>query len=631
MNFFSKLNCFTSAICIFLCSFFFTLESASAQTWVVQNSGTTADLLGVFFIDVNNGWAVGGYWDQGILHSTIVHTINGGNTWQLQNSNANAFLYGVTFADQNQGWACGVDGVMLHTTNGGSTWVVQNPGTEYTLMDVTCVSPNEAWAVGQYATILHTTDSGNTWTPQVHPLGGSTLGPRKVVFHGPNLGWAFGEYYTVFRTTNGGQQWTYPGILTSRQIMGGDFADDNYGWAVGSEYNGNQSRPSLILRTTNGGQSWSPQSNAIVNGYAMDAAAIDSSNAWIAGYTGIFRTTNGGATWVNQQPAGSRRNFAICRIGNHNAWAVGELGTIRCYRRNTPVVRGSVTLVSSGPPDWNYRLNWISGSISRFAFTNVCPGTIGSVTGDAARFGWRATNYSDSIVFTTSSPLAVGNLSGFHLIHPTCSDFVTWNAGDSSGVVDGPLPIELTGFEALAINEGIRLRFELASETNNDHFEIWRGTSSSGVFTLLAEIPSRGNSSSEQSYEFTDHTVIADHTYWYFLADVDVNGNRTEHRALMASATANGSSAIVSDFSLSAYPNPFNPNTIISFSLPETHMVRLSMYNVSGRIVRELAHSTFAAGSHQIVFDGSDLPTGVYVARISIGEYERSAKLLLIK
>jgi photosystem II stability/assembly factor-like uncharacterized protein len=110
------------------------------------------------------------------------------------------------------------------------------------------------------------------------------------------LGWVISERWTVSRTTNGGQLWTYPGILTSGQLMGGGFADDNHGWALGSEYYGNPSQPSLILHTTNGGQSWTSQSTALVRSYMMDAAVIDFNNAWIAGYTGIFRTTNGGAS-----------------------------------------------------------------------------------------------------------------------------------------------------------------------------------------------------------------------------------------------------------------------------------------------------------------------------------------------
>ena len=631
MSFFSKFNRLLSVVSVSLCSLLFVFESASAQTWLPQNSGMTGDLLGVFFLDENNGWAVGGYWDnQDILHSVILHTNNGGNIWQEQSTNANSYLFGITFADLNNGWACGWYGVMLHTTDGGINWITQLPGTEYSLMDVTCVSQTEAWAVGQYATILHTLDRGLTWIPQVHPLGGSTIGPRKIVFRGRNLGWAFGEYYTVFNTKNGGWQWTYPGILTSGQIMGGDFADDDNGWAVGSEYNGDRRQPSLILHTTDGGANWRSQSNAVVNGYMMDAAAIDANNAWIAGYTGIFRTTNAGATWINQ-PAGTRRFYAMDAVGDHNAWAVGEMGTIRCYMGDSPINLGSVNLVSPGPPNWSYRLNWISGSLSRLTFTNICAGTIGSVTGDAAVWGWQANNYMDSVVFTTFSPMRVGSLTGFHLFHPSCSDSVAWNTGDSSGVVDGPLPIELISFDAFATAEGIRLNFSLASELNNDHFEIWRGETDDGPFSLLTMIPSQGNSSSEHRYEFVDPSVNAGVTYWYYLADVDISGNRTEHTGMKAYATALNPSAIVYDYSLSAFPNPFNPNTTISFTLPEAQLVRLTVFNVEGRQVKQLVNGILSSGSHQAVFEADNLPSGVYVARIESGNYTQSEKLLLLK
>ena len=79
------------------------------------------------------------------------------------------------------------------------------------------------------------------------------------------------------------------------------------------------------------------------------------------------------------------------------------------------------------------------------------------------------------------------------------------------------------------------------------------------------------------------------------------------------------------------YPNPFNPLTTLTFNLAEGGEVSLVIYDLTGREVVRLADGYKSAGSYQAVFDGSDLASGFYFARLRQGNIQDTKKLLLIK
>ncbi len=64
------------------------------------------------------------------------------------------------------------------------------------------------------------------------------------------------------------------------------------------------------------------------------------------------------------------------------------------------------------------------------------------------------------------------------------------------------------------------------------------------------------------------------------------------------------------------YPNPFNPSTTIRFGLPESALVRLVVYDVLGRQVLVLVDGTRAAGTHEVVFEAGNLPSGTYLVQL---------------
>ncbi len=79
------------------------------------------------------------------------------------------------------------------------------------------------------------------------------------------------------------------------------------------------------------------------------------------------------------------------------------------------------------------------------------------------------------------------------------------------------------------------------------------------------------------------------------------------------------------------YPNPFNPITYINYQLPEAAMVSLVVYDVLGSEVANLVNGVKSAGYYQVMFDGSNLPSGVYFYRLQAGTFSETKKLILMK
>ena len=84
-------------------------------------------------------------------------------------------------------------------------------------------------------------------------------------------------------------------------------------------------------------------------------------------------------------------------------------------------------------------------------------------------------------------------------------------------------------------------------------------------------------------------------------------------------------------FTLSNFPNPFNPSTWISFDLPQAGNVSLKVFDVLGREVSTLSTTAMAAGAHYVLFNGEGLASGTYVVRLEAGHEARTVKILLLK
>jgi hypothetical protein len=79
------------------------------------------------------------------------------------------------------------------------------------------------------------------------------------------------------------------------------------------------------------------------------------------------------------------------------------------------------------------------------------------------------------------------------------------------------------------------------------------------------------------------------------------------------------------------YPNPFNPSTTIEYSIPQSGLVTLKVFNVLGKEVATLVNAQNDAGNHKVEFDASGLNSGVYFYKIESGSFAETKKMILLK
>jgi hypothetical protein len=97
------------------------------------------------------------------------------------------------------------------------------------------------------------------------------------------------------------------------------------------------------------------------------------------------------------------------------------------------------------------------------------------------------------------------------------------------------------------------------------------------------------------------------------------------------SAIENNRNIIPASIRLSVYPNPFNSITTLTLSLPGVSDVEVSMYDITGRYVKDIAQRRMAAGEHSFQINAAGLPSGIYFARAQTDLHSTTQKLILLK
>lgn len=275
-------------------------------------------------------------------------------------------------------------------------------------------------------------------------------------------------------------------------------------------------------------------------------------------------------------------------------------------------------LTTDGGATWNYSTT--SNELVMRSIANVSGTDIFLAIADA---GKSTVSYDGGLTWTEVTATA----SAKRIRNITSTNSNAWCVGETGTIHkwSGPaLPVELTSFTASVINQQVKLNWLTASELNNNGFEVQRKAEGHD-FVTVGFVKGNGTSTSKREYSFVDKS-IASGKYSYRLKQIDFSG------AYNYSNTVEVEVKILDSYSLEQnYPNPFNPTTKIGYVLKDKSNAKVAIMNAIGQEVAVLINEEQEAGYHQLDFNASNLPSGIYFYKLEAGNFTKTMKMILLK
>ncbi len=390
------------------------------------------------------------------------------------------------------------------------------------------------------------------------------------------------------------------------------FISATEGWAFSSNYDG-----TLLYHTNNTGQSWE-QIYVSDQNQIIDLQMIDSQHGWAIIYRGmsvdLFTTASGGEAWfrVDVQVPISGLVTTMDFSDMENGLIAGSSDGVKYVYRTT---NGGYDFEELYQTD----INFVITDISCLGEDNI----------------WVLGTTSEGIAFYSSNAGADWVILGDTLSHANTlnynffSDQVYGILGDFTiyeDIIFYALILTNDGMDTYTLYDDSTFGEYVYSCYFMDEQTIWVG----GRFNMF--ISTNGGRSFAVYQNFD--TNIKDITF------IDSTGFATGGNGSLYvyhPAVSNDEASVeVPILDFNCYPNPFNPETTISFNNPQNGRISLSIYNIKGQLVKTLLDEEIAVGTHSIVWNGTNekgnsVTSGIYFTKITTTSTSLTKKMILLK
>ncbi len=640
------------------------IAGGSGGTYLSTNEGNTWTHTGQmeYFISkvlrCNNGNIVSGG-TNGIKYST-----NNGNSWQSSTLGASNPVNDIEKISNGKLFAATNNGVYKSTDNGVS-WTLT--GAEYNNLLTIAASPaGILFTGGNTYNIFRSTDEGQSWQST---LFGQNVNSMAVTANG----YVFVMINTgsgLYASVNNGDTWMNISLQTGVNtpnylcVINGTklFALTELGLFMSTDFGGTWSNGGLanlsgkrfidslgaydyiccdngVWKTQSGITQWNPTNTGIVNN---DVRAMIYNSQYIFAGTannGVYRTSDMGGTWESLGLEGNEiTDFDF-----------GSSGTI-LY----------VGAKNGGPfKSTNNGTNWQpsnfgqpSGSYSVRANPNYdfysCSPVYGTYRFASNGSGWyqyivQGQNpLSYDIAFQSSANIFICVVN--QGIKRSLNSGANWDFANSGLLSNNILKIAVRGgLGTLFCIDSTRIYRSLNNGTN------WSVVYTSSIsinsrpaFTTSGAIYVAAGEGMLYSYNNGDSWKVLNNGLGvavpqcavttienYLYCGTDIQG---VFRSSSPIGISNISSEIPFEYKLEQnYPNPFNPATKIVYQITRTSDVKITVYDIKGKLVRTLVNERMNAGSYEVTFNGSGLSSGVYLYVMTAGDFKATKRMILLK